>query len=70
MVMTTVVRKVGGSLMITLPKKYIAEYGIKEGDAIPLHALRVHPPSLSEFIGKYPRLGGWRQENKDDIKDW
>ncbi len=56
------VRRVGGSLMVTIPKEAADGEGIREGTAV---VLRLRKKRRSSF-GLFPGLGPWRHDEEAD----
>lgn len=70
--MRQTLRKAGGSLVMTIPKAYIDQNGLREGSQVELHMsgrrLAIEPPArpryaltdlLAEMPDGLPRADGW-----------
>ncbi len=57
-------RRVGGSLMVTLPKEVVELEGIHEGEMLRINIKKVP----LDLFGVYPGLGSFNKEDKIDIK--
>ena len=58
-------RKVGGSLIVTLPKGIVDEQGIKEGELIRLKIEKIK----KDYFGALRGIGSFRKEDKLDVHE-
>ena len=65
--METVVRtrKVGGSLIVTLPKEIVDEEGIKEGELVKMKVEKIK----KDGFGVFKELSPFKKEDKLDTHD-
>ena len=60
----TKTRKIGGSLVVTIPKTIVEEEGLKEGQTIKIDVKRIK----KDFFGAFKGIGPFTKEDELDIE--
>ena len=58
-------RKIGGSLVVTIPKEIVKEEGLREGEVVKIDVER---PKRSGF-GMFPQLGRFSEKDRLDTHE-
>jgi antitoxin component of MazEF toxin-antitoxin module len=66
MVVSGTIQKIGGSLVVRIPKRYADEHGLREGDRIEIPSIRKASKPDFSWVGSMPRVQGWTPE----VKEW
>jgi len=59
-------RKIGGSLMVTLPKEIVKEEGIREGELVKIEVEKVK----KSYFGALKGIGSFTEEDELKGHDW
>ncbi len=66
--MTGTLRKVGGSLVVRIPKKYVDSLELNVGDNVEWENLRKVKRDYKSVIGLFPGIGPWTPEMKEWLR--
>ena len=66
MKMITKTKKVGGSLMVVVPKKMIDAANIKEGEEVEIEVRKVKKKDFRKYFGAFKGVGPWTKEDRFD----
>ncbi len=66
MKMMTKTKKIGGSLMVVVPKKMVESENLSAGEEVEIEVKKVKKKDVTKFFGALKGIGPWTKEDKFD----